>query len=99
MHAPHSPRRAEGLEMEKKSIVQRICDWCRREEDILADKLSDHSSFDDIAAGEDIAEPLLKPKRHSFARRLLSFVTEEVSDELAEHNIGRARRPTPAAAL
>ena len=89
MQAPHSPRRAEGLEMEKKSIVQRICDWCRREEDILADKLSDHSSFDDIAAGEDIGEPLLKPKRHSFARRLLSFVTEEVSDELAEHNIGR----------
>ena len=66
-----------------------MCDWCRREEDILADKLSDHSSFDDIAAGEDIGEPLLKPKRHSFARRLLSFVTEETSDVLAEQNIGR----------
>merc|ERR1719375_1569330 len=89
MHAPHSPRRDEGVELEKKSIVQRICDWCRREEDILADKLSDHSSFDDIAAGEDIGEPLLKPKRHSFARRLLSFVTEETSDVLAEQNIGR----------
>ena len=36
MHAPHSPRRAEGLEMEKKSIIQKMCDWCRREEDILS---------------------------------------------------------------